>query len=144
MKLIPATKQDKEYFRALCEIVYRDLVETQFGSWDTNTEHQKFNKKWKEQEFQKIYLQDELIGGIWIQEFEDYFQLREIQIHPLFQNQGIGTTLLQQLIKRSIETKKEVRLRVLRQNPAIKLYLRLGFVIVDENKMQYHMLFCPN
>jgi ribosomal protein S18 acetylase RimI-like enzyme len=139
MKLVPAEDKDKEYFANLSELVYRDLVERQVGPWDSEAERRKFEEKWKEHSFQKILLNGELVGGFWLQVFESYYQLREIQIHPDHQNCGIGTNVIEALIEQSTSSGMLLRLRVLRLNPATNLYKRLGFEIVGETDAQFLM-----
>ena len=91
MEYIPANESDKEYFRDLNEQCYRDLVRRQFGSWDSDPQSQIFDAKWETQRFQKIIVNDVVVGGIWVDENPQDNQLREIQIHPMYQNKGIGT-----------------------------------------------------
>jgi ribosomal protein S18 acetylase RimI-like enzyme len=57
---------------------------------------------------------------------EDWF-LARIAILPEFQNQGIGTAILQKIIG-AAPTHKPLRLQVFKINPARRLYERLGFV----------------
>ena len=139
--LIPADASDKEYFANLSELVYRDLVRSQTGSWDSVYENGKFDEKWKEQSFQKVFVSGVLVGGFWLQEFNSHFQLREIQIHPDHQNQGIGSSILLDLTERSVTDGKELRLRVLKSSFAVKLYEKLGFKIVGESDVQFHMAY---
>ena len=139
--LVPADDSDRDYFENLSELVYRDLLERQVGNWDADRERNKFNQKWQEHNFQKVYLSGELIGGFWVQEFESYHQLREIQIHPNYQNQGIGTKILLDLIEQCSRKKVEFRLRVLKLNPSVTLYQRLGFKVLGENEHQYFMVY---
>ncbi len=141
IELIPADDSDRDFFESLNELVYRGILERQVGHWDVARERQKFDQEWKEQSVQKIYLSGELVGGFWVQEFKSHRQLREIQIHPKYQNQGLGTRILQSLIEQCSREKMELRLRVLKLNPAVALYKRLGFDIVGENEQQYCMAF---
>lgn len=141
MELVPADEADKKYFEELNETVYRGLIEKQLGSWNSGFEKDKFEEKWKEHNFQKILVDNQTVGGIWVQELESHYQLREIQIHPDFQNRGIGTQLIKAVIQRAKENGKELKLRVLLTNPAVNLYKRLGFTITEKNDVQYHMVF---
>jgi ribosomal protein S18 acetylase RimI-like enzyme len=138
--LSPAEASDKEYFASLSVLVYRDLVERQIAPWDSNYENEKFEQKWRGHSFQKIFVSGVLVGGLWLQEFDSHFQLREIQIHPEHQNRGIGTKIILRLIERCTTEGKELRLRVLKSSLAVALYEKLGFKIVGEGDEQLQMV----
>ncbi len=61
-------------------------------------------------------------------------EVQQIQIHPNFQNKGYGRGVMQYVINSAHP--KIVELTVLKENPALKLYKRLGFIIVGEYHMQ--------
>ncbi|BAJ02836.1 GNAT family N-acetyltransferase [Shewanella violacea] len=61
----------------------------------------------------------------------------QIQIHPDFQGQGLGKKVMQQVLTKA--KNKAVELTVLKDNPALKLYQRLGFIITGEDEFEYHM-----
>lgn len=139
--LKPAGELDKEYFRSLNRRCYEEMVTKQFDPWDDEHQNQSFESKWPTNNFQKIHVDNKLIGGIWFDKGREYRQLREIQIDPEFQNQGIGESLL---IKQLAHSARPIRLRVLFQNPAKHLDERLGFKVVDQNEHQYIMEWQPN
>ena len=64
---------------------------------------------------------------------ESEIYLGEIQISKDFQNQGIGTSLIQSLIQEAQTSNKKLWLKVLKGNPAQKLYQRLGFTNLQES-----------
>lgn len=66
----------------------------------------------------------------------------QIQILPAYQGKGVGTRLLTQLLSRAKQQDKIVSLNVLKTNPAIGLYHRLGFVETSESEREY-ILHCP-
>lgn len=51
---------------------------------------------------------------------------------PMYTGQGIGTRLLQQLIDAARSHYPAIALNVRNSNPALRLYQRLGFVVVSE------------
>jgi ribosomal protein S18 acetylase RimI-like enzyme len=134
-----ATDADKSYFEALNEACYADVVTRQFGAWETDRQRARFDVKWQEHRFLKMVVAGRVVGGVWVDEHDDYRQLREIQVHPAFQGRGIGTRVVQDVIDRSSRLGKPLRLWVLHQNMAVSLYMRLGFVIVDDTGTQYVM-----
>ncbi|MBA3470361.1 MAG: GNAT family N-acetyltransferase, partial [Herpetosiphonaceae bacterium] len=56
-----------------------------------------------------------------------------IAIMPLYRGKGIGTFLLEQLLTTLADQAAAVSLSVSRDNPALQLYTRLGFVVVGED-----------
>ena len=74
-----------------------------------------------------------------VEEREQDIFLRTIEIHPDYQSKGIGTAILKKMIADGEHKMKPIVLQVLKVNPAIKLYERLGFVIVETTKTHYRM-----
>jgi GNAT superfamily N-acetyltransferase len=67
------------------------------------------------------------IGMLKVEERADCIYLGDIQIQQSYRNRGIGTSLINAVIRSAVIINKPVRLRVLTGNPAKRLYLRLGF-----------------
>lgn len=67
------------------------------------------------------------------------WQLIQIQIAPELQGQRIGEALIQGLIDESRAAGASLWLHVLRQNPARRLYERLGFRVAAEREHGYDM-----
>ena len=72
------------------------------------------------------------IGMFKVEYFEDYIYLADIQISEGYQGKGIGSTIIQTLIKKSQKTNLPIRLKVLKVNPARHLYEKLGFQLSEE------------
>ena len=122
-----AEEDDRSYFENLSTLCYQRLVEAAFGEWDAKREAKQFAEKWQESRFHKLYFAGELVGGVWMEEHESYFQLREIMLEPAYRNRGIGTQVIERCIATAALAAKPLRLRVIYDNPAISLYKRLGF-----------------
>ncbi len=58
--------------------------------------------------------------------------LVDISLIPAYRNQGIGGDLLRNLLEQCRQTRTPVKLRVLKDNPAARLYERLAFVKTGE------------
>jgi GNAT superfamily N-acetyltransferase len=65
--------------------------------------------------------------------------LVDIALLPEFRNRGIGATILNDLQAEG----KKIILRVIRSNPAVNLYQRLGFVFVGEEAFYSQMEWSP-
>ena len=141
MIFVAAGEADKAYFKELNRACYREVVERQFGEpWDDEYQSRNFDNKWQAQKFQKILVKDDVIGGYWVDRHVDHDQLRELQIHPVFQGRGWGTIVLQHVMSESDKHRRDLMLRVLYENRALLLYKRNGFEVVDDNGTQFVML----
>lgn len=91
-----------------------------------------------------IELDGKPVGRLRVVRFEDRIFLGGIQIHPDFQNQGIGTQLITALIKESRAAGKPLQLDVERTNTRARhLYERLGLQHNGESETDIHMQFSP-
>ncbi len=127
LNLRPANEDDKAFVRRLNADSYRDVVRAQFGLWHDAAEDERFERKWGEKQYQIVERDDRLVGVIWTTREADHIWLREIQICPEDQNQGIGTALITGLMAEAQALNQPLRLRVLTANRAKALYERLGF-----------------
>lgn len=71
------------------------------------------------------------------------WELLRVQLSPSIQGQGIGTTLLQQLVFEAQCANASLRLSVLKANPARRLYERLGFTVALEMAHALEMQCAP-
>ena len=65
-------------------------------------------------------------------EFEDCFQVGLTMIHPDYQNKGIATKIISSYIDIAKAKKNRIIIKTFKENPAQRLYQRLGFSIVCE------------
>ncbi len=68
--------------------------------------------------------------------------IRQLQILPKYQGQGIGSKVLLVVKKKALQLQLPITLNVLLKNPARGLYLRHGFQIETKNKIEFQMR-CP-
>lgn len=88
-----------------------------------------------------------VVGAVWVRNMKDYGHIADgipsfaISIYREYRNFGIGTKLMETMLDelRSRGYKK-ASLAVQKANYAVKLYRKVGFVIVDENDEEYIMV----
>jgi ribosomal protein S18 acetylase RimI-like enzyme len=66
-----------------------------------------------------------------------FIYIDNIQLSPAWQNQGIGTSLLNRLL--DAHSRFSIRLTTFEDNPAKRLYERMGFVVLERNGMTIKM-----
>lgn len=80
------------------------------------------------------------MGRLYIWRNSNEIRIVEITLLPKFQNQGIGSSILKKLIEESDRQKKIITIHVIRENPAIHLYKRFGFINEKEEGIYYFMV----
>ena len=131
----PARNSDYQWLLELHHTVYRDLITQEFGYWDEDEELGLFMKAWESKPIEILILDEKNVGMFIVDEHADHWWLDEIQIDPRYQQQGIGTEVIGQLIASARTHHLPLRLRVLHVNQgACRLYQKLGFRQIDRAK----------
>ena len=72
------------------------------------------------------------IGRLFVDDRDDVMELLDISLLPAYRHLGIGTRLLQGLLADALLHNKQVMLHIEADNPATRLFRRLGFVATGE------------
>jgi ribosomal protein S18 acetylase RimI-like enzyme len=142
LKLRPATWDDLNFLYDLLRTTMREHVE-RIWHWNDEWQREYFRSNFDPDENQIIVLDGEDIGVFGTRRQDDEIYLARIYILPGYQNQGLGTQLLNSLLAEAAHQNLSVTLRALKGNPARRLYERLGFKIVEENETHYTMKATP-
>ncbi|WLR52036.1 N-acetyltransferase [Bacillus tianshenii] len=87
-----------------------------------------------------ILFQNEKAGRLLIANSEERINIVDLTLLPEFQNIGIGTHILEEVLTEAKACKRSVQLSVARNNDrAIRLYERLGFQHVHADEMYIQM-----
>lgn len=103
-----------------------------------------YDESYPEAEASIILVDDRPAGRMLIDEGGQAITLVDIAMMPEHRGSGIGTQVLQDLLKRAVNARKPVKLQVFKSNPAQRLYERLGFSKVSEQSMYLEMIFEPS
>lgn len=82
--------------------------------------------------FQIILRDNTPIGRIYVHYGARELRLMDIALLPEFRRSGIGGAILENLLQEAAQQEKTVTLHVERFNPALRLYERLGFRVVED------------
>lgn len=86
-----------------------------------------------------ISLDEKDVGGYCLKNKTDHLYLEMLLIRASMQRKGIGSLVMQSLIKQAETQDMPIRLSVLRNNPAHQFYRRLGFDVVAEDSFRYEL-----
>ena len=81
-----------------------------------------------------------LFKVVYYQDISQWYII-QIQIHPGYQNLNIGSNLIRSITDKALNMDASVGLSVIKTNPALKLYLRLGFEQVSESEHEFNLVF---
>jgi ribosomal protein S18 acetylase RimI-like enzyme len=137
-----ACSDDMPFLWELHVAAMREYVAATYG-WDDTDQKSRFDNGFRLEAIQIIELGGEM-AGMWEvnQEGEPWF-LARIVILPAYQNKGIGSALIVELLAEADAQERQVALQVLKVNPARSLYERLGFVVHEETKTHFKMSRMP-
>jgi ribosomal protein S18 acetylase RimI-like enzyme len=134
----PKSETDKSFVRETHHQAFRDIVIRQFGEWDEAQQDKFFESDWNDPPPEILLCDGIPCGYATIVERPDSIQVHEIVIHPDFQNRGIGSTFLRQIMDRAATRGLKVTLGVFPKNRAVEFYKRLGFV--ECGRTEIHLL----
>jgi ribosomal protein S18 acetylase RimI-like enzyme len=86
-----------------------------------------------------ISLDEQDVGGYCLKNKTDHLYLEMLLISTNMQRKGIGSVVMQSLIKQAETQDLPIRLSVLRNNPAHQFYRRLGFDVLAEDSFRYEL-----
>jgi len=140
VKLRPATNADFEFLYQLHRDTMKEYIETTWG-WEENWQRDYFQAKWEPAKRQIIQVDGQDAGVLVIENRDGTHYLGLIEILPAFQGQGVGTAVIQEFLASAKAQNLPAILHVLKSNdPARKLYERLGFTIIAEEENKYKMM----
>ena len=134
-----AVEGDYDFIWSAYSSAYQEVVERQFGAWESKLQKSTFDEKWRQGGFEVLHLNDTCVGAVWVTNEGKFLQLREIFLAPEYQRRGIGAQIVRQELEKARAAGMPLRLRVLKQSHAIALYERLGFTRCGETLTQYWM-----
>ena len=107
--------------------------------WDEQEQRARFAAQWKRDEVKIISLDGKDVGWLQVAEMPTEIRLQKFFVSPQYQRSGIGSEILSTLLATWRSTGKKIVLKVLKNNPARRLYERLGFSVVAEAGVVFRM-----
>jgi ribosomal protein S18 acetylase RimI-like enzyme len=150
--LRPAVPQDWEFlFRLYASTRAHEVAafgwpaaqQEAFLRMQFNAQQQWYETVYSHAEHQIIETTSQPIGRMIVSRERDAIHLVDISLLPDYRGQGIGGELIRSLINQSARLGAALRLQVLKTNPALRLYQRLGFVPTGGDQMYVHMELRP-
>lgn len=133
----PAAPEDFDY----CARLYFEGMEKIIKELNLNMDAQVagLRQRWDVTQVRVIALDGTDIG--WLQSFEkdNTLFLGQLFVDGAFRRQGIGTEVVKALIEEATTAGRAMTLGVVKTNPALRLYERLGFRTTHEDERKFYM-----
>ncbi len=136
-RLRPVGPEDEPFLRTLFtqgrgpEFAALDLGDEALGNllaMQYTAQDRSYRALHPEAAFDIVELDCAPIGRLSVDRTGNAIRVIDIALMPEHRGRGIGTRLLRALIAEATESDRAIRLAVVRTNPALALYRRLGFV----------------
>jgi GNAT superfamily N-acetyltransferase len=135
--LRPARPEDFDY----CARLYFEGMESIIKELQLNMEAQVagLRQRWDVTQVRIITLDGTDIG--WLQSFikDDALFLGQLFVDGPLRRRGIGTEIVKGLINEAASVRQALALGVVKTNPALRLYERLGFRTTHEDERKFYM-----
>lgn len=108
-------------------------MQMQFLAHQADAQHRHYRAYYPDAEWLVIERAGKAIGRLYIEEWPSQIRLIDIALLPEGRGGGVGGAILADLQAMAAAAGKTLSIHVERNNPAMSLYLRLGFAKVDEH-----------
>ena len=148
--LRPATQEDEKFLLHLYSV--NRLEEMRMTGWDEarietflqaqySTRKAQYEARYPHAQNWIILSDNEPVGRHLIQPDPRLWAFIELAVLPAFRRRGIGTFVFKQHLQQAVETGAAVLLYVGIDNPARRIYERLGFVVTGQDGVYCEMLY---
>ena len=114
-----------------------------FLSMQFNAQHTYYQQHYGDSQFDLIVAQGQDVGRLYLQRKKNEFRIVDIALLPEWRGKGIGAKMLRDIQSEARGVGKGVSIHVEHNNPAMSLYLRLGFKKIGDTGVYFHMEWRP-
>lgn len=111
----------------LAQTDWGDAQKAAFLSFQFQAQHRHYATHYTDAEFLVVERDAAAVGRLYLHWRREELRIVDIALLPEARGDGLGTTLLEALQAAATAQRKRVSIHVERMNPAMRLYLRLGF-----------------
>jgi len=120
-----------------------EAQKTTFLTMQFDAQHRYYQEQFPAASYLVVEQDGQSIGRIYLDRRSDELRLIDIALIPATRNQGLGKALLLDLLDEAQKAALPVRIHVESFNPAMRLYLRLGFKVIEDQDVYQLMEWSP-
>jgi GNAT superfamily N-acetyltransferase len=115
----------------------------QFLLHQFDAQHRHYRQHYPAAEWLVVERDGTAIGRLYVEEWPDQIRLIDIALLPEHRSGGAGGAILSDLMDMAAAAEKPLTIHVEKNNPAMRLYRRLGFAPIDEHGVYDLMEWIP-
>lgn len=127
----------------MMQIGWPEAAQATFLRQQFNAQAAYYGAHYNTSRFALVIVEGQVAGRLYVDRMADEILIIDMAILPPFRGQGIGTTLFKMLLQEGTEAHLPVTMHVEATNPALRLYARLGFEIVEDNVVYLKLQSTP-
>lgn len=95
-------------------------------------QHRYYRESYPSSSFDVVLVDGQPAGRLYVARWPEELRVIDVALLPEFRRRGVGTSLLRALLEEASARGLPVRIHVERFNPALVLYERLGFRVLED------------
>jgi ribosomal protein S18 acetylase RimI-like enzyme len=123
-------------------VSWTDGEKVAFLDQQFEAQHRCYQKQFSAASFDVVEADGEPVGRLYVDRRVDELRIIDIALLPGWRRRGLGGALLTAILDEAEAAGKAVRIHVERNNPALRLYERLGFERREDQGLYYLMERC--
>jgi ribosomal protein S18 acetylase RimI-like enzyme len=116
----------------LSRVPWSPAEKAAFVRMQFDAQHRHYQEHYAHASFDIVLVDGEPAGRLYVDRGRDEIRLIEITMLPAWRNRGLGSGLILALQREAEASGAALTIHVERFNPALRLYERLGFVMIEE------------
>lgn len=120
-------------------VPWTDEEKLRFLRWQFEAQHTHYQKYFPNARFDIISYKKKPIGRLYLDQRENEIRVVDIALLPPYRGKGIGSRLLKNIMADAQASNRTVTIHVEQNNPAMRLYERLGFTKINEEGIYWLM-----
>ena len=153
MAFRPAGEADLEFLyrpyastreEELARVPWSAAEKEEFLRFQFSAQHRHYQEHFPRASFDLVLVDGEPAGRLYVDRRDDEIRLIDIALLPEHRGRGIGGRLMRAVLDEARADGLPVQIHVERDNPAMRLYDRLGFAKVEEQGVYWLMRWSPS
>ena len=141
ISLRPITDADQAFLRELyastraqemAVVAWSEDEKAAFLTQQFEAQHRFYQQQFPDAFFDLVLEDGSPIGRLYLDRRDDEHRLIDIALLPQYRGRGVGGRLMKDVLDEAVAVGKRVRIHVEQNNPAMRLYLRLGFEKIED------------